>query len=178
MRYRIFQVSPSGNYRGVHRLGPSYNELADETEAWNRAWHEYVYKYGEMIPEKNEAITLFEIFRSRDPNFELVGIEKATSEAGTGVIGYDVASNCWHSMLSWQPPISWSVIQKQSKLGPLFSLIEKYFVPKLNNVGLFSIFDVAEHFCEVIKTVERLEPGTWPDEFDAEVLAIFKLNLE
>ncbi|MBL8712137.1 MAG: hypothetical protein JNM12_04500 [Alphaproteobacteria bacterium] len=182
MRYHILKKPEAHfRYRGIHRLGPQYNDEDTDDSIFNQAWNRYVSYNEEAVVDKNEALRLIKTLDPKNLRYDLIGVERVASQVDGKVLGYDVASNNWHSILSWEKPIHWSKEQKAlSNLGPIFSLIESYFSPLINDAGLFSNFSEACLFCDVISAVEQLVPGTWdaPGTYYPEVLAVFDIQNE
>ena len=172
MYYRILLKPIDAAYRGVHRLEPSYNELEAEDSRYNLAWLHLCKTFGD-IKSIDKACKFADIFNRGNAISEVVGFEVVTAECMIKPSGYDVASNKWHSMLADQ--IRWSDNQKLNKpLGSLLRLIEEYFSPLLNEYGLFSKYAEAEHFKDVIDSIEAVCPGTWetPGTYRPEVLSV------
>jgi hypothetical protein len=113
------------------------------------------------------------VFNGGEAVFDVVGVSRDVTAPHANLLGYDVASNCRESVLSWG--IQWDPARKAAQpLGPLLTVIESYFRPKLNRYGLFEDPETAALFRDVLLAMQQLIPGVWeaPGHFQPEVLAV------
>lgn len=165
MYYQILRppkpfVFPS--YRGVYRPGLRYQVELPETHPANCAWKAYV-DAEEQIQDKATAFRLAEQMSGMEDRLDLVEVEVVAAEpkiTPPGALGFDIAQHGWYSLLSGNLNLS-ARSMPGTPLDALFNLIELHFRPRLNEHGLFSCWNDARFFVDVVEAISTLAPGTW-----------------
>ena len=124
------------------------------------------------------ACTVRDALASYYPHLIVIRVSVAQAASSQPLLGYDVASNGWHSLLSWG--LHWPQSQKQGHLGALLELVEAHFRPRRNARGLFGDYATAEMFTRVVDAIQHFVPNVWesPGTFVPTIYAIEEVNAD
>lgn len=162
-------------YKGTYRNGPTYTEFLPLADPLNQMFLKYVDNESRFI-DIDDALKLAFLYKQVGKEFDVLGVDtadfKPTYKPGN-FIGFDVSIAGWWSMLSWG--LDWKDISLP--ISPILSLIELHFHSKLNEYGLFTQWEDAYFFVEIVKSVSVLAPGTFESEDNINALQIFQLTI-
>lgn len=177
--YKLLGEPPAGvpsPYRGTYRSEPIYQEELTSDSPVNRAFYEYVSDHHSELASMDVALRIANEFERVGLGYDVVRVDVANERPGEAVpaeIGFDVTLAGDYSFLSWGLHWGGSVALPPPPSGPLCRLIEAHFKPLLNNYGLFTRWEDARFFLDVVLAESKLMPGSWESpDFEAE----FQIN--
>lgn len=181
-----FDKSADGrDYRGVDREPIPYIDVAEDPAAG-----EIFDRYIELRDEHGDLHDIefcrraVEVYRHLNPPRELEVIEvtvgkEPPSMASSEFLGFDVTCARHISLLPRivrLDVLAMGVADDDPvlKLAPLIELIRRYFVPRLNQNGLFDEYDTAAFYLDTIMATQKFRPNLWEgDDCRFEVLGIW-----
>jgi hypothetical protein len=173
--FKLLQkVNSSGfHYRGLERDTLGYVAEVETHTDVEDIFYKYLSQAGAygFLQDLNFARNLIEIYNTLTPNqnFEIVTItDKDSNLVNENIIflGFDVVCVYRISLVlqltdldTISPRLSDDDLIWQ--LQPLLKLIRLYFLPRLNDNGLFEQEDIAEFYLEVMMSIQAVRPNTW-----------------
>lgn len=158
-------------YKGLHRVGVPYGSGTNKRYLW--LWEKEI----EHIESENMGVTT-EL--TIDELKEYANL--ATQETGKSyeVIYFSEHKDCPHKSEYYGVDVTglggYSMVGEGFFRGssPVLNLLTQYFTEKLNTYGLFSAYEDAECFQDVIMELGTWRPGSIEDE-DWQVLHIYRV---
>jgi hypothetical protein len=177
----------SGKYLGTHRVSPNYIEHPDASGT-NKLWNWYIHSQSEdgtySISDINKAKELISEYRRWGMEFQIIETASTSDELRLGYfIGYDLSYKSGYSLLSWGLTYHNRRLKDSKKdiLRPITLLVEKYFIPRLNEYGLFIDLETITFLHNVIQAIQKFQPNAFEadsiiGEFKPIALGIIKDN--
>jgi hypothetical protein len=181
-----FDKSADGrDYRGVDRESIPYVD-AQEDPAAGEIFDQYIElrdEHGDLhdIEFCRRAV---EVYRHLNPPRELEVVEVTVGKehptiGSSEFLGFDVTCARHISLLPQNVRLDVSAMRVAAddpvvKLAPLIELIRRYFVPLLNQNGLFDEYNTAALYLDTMMAVQKFRPNLWEgDDCNFEVLGIW-----
>lgn len=168
-------IEHNKTYRGTYRYGPTYVDALPSTDPINQLFLKYA-DNEDRFRDVEDALKLAALYEHVGKEFNVVGVTEINTpseDTSSNLLGFDVSLGGWWSTLSWG--LIWEQVDLPTK--PILDLIGLFFRPILNGAGLFSLWEDARFFLDVIRSVSSLAPGTFESEENIVALQITQLVL-
>lgn len=169
-------AAESPSYRGTLRAHPYHVDRLPDSHPVNQAFFWYCEEGGELGAVHNlaRARDLVHLYAALWPpqRFEIIEVtaERAEPMVGSSFLGFDISSGFGDSLLASGlelvrlPLLDTFSPERKTFLLPLLEVVQRFFQPKLNELGLFPRFEDAEFYLHCLRSIGRVEPGLFEEQ--------------
>ncbi|HUY19637.1 MAG TPA: hypothetical protein VMV15_10455 [Candidatus Binataceae bacterium] len=159
---------PSASYRGTNRSEPIYCEEFTEDHEINQLYTWYLEETGRsgFIHDLTKALRYVKLCNLHFPSkqFELIQVTDghSTTNHGAGFLGFDISLGGNGDSLIFLALLSGPLKDiPQAPIAVLSNLVRCHFTPKLNEFGLFQMFEDASHCRKAMIALQSFHPNLY-----------------